>query len=119
MAAWAREKTHPIFNRAPFGITGTEIKSSYPSEGDRPRTHDARLQRHVEIAISQPFRSESRRRRADGDQLGMPGRIFVAHSAVTSARHDRPVTNNDTAHRHLAARRRATGFLEGQLHETA
>ena len=49
----------------------------------------------------------------------MAGRVPVGQSAISRARHNLALADDDAADRHLAARRRGTGLIKGQLHEAS
>jgi hypothetical protein len=75
MAGRVIEKADTTFNSATFGIECAEIEPPDPRERDRGRTHGARFQRHVQITIDEPLRSERCASRSDGEHLRMGGRI--------------------------------------------
>jgi len=95
------------------------IEASEPRKRDRPRTHRARLQRHIEIAARQPFRSQRRAGLPDREKLGVSRRVFQFEGPVPRPRDNPPLPiRDDRADRHLAARGGRFGFLESQVHRT-
>src|SRR5438034_8305082 len=77
MAGRLRENARPVLHAPALGVRGTEIKPPETREGDRGRAHGAGLERHVEIAVSEPWRPLPFRRGAQYQHLGM-GRGIAA-----------------------------------------
>ena len=72
------EHARAMFDRAALGIAGCVVELRDPGMGYRARAHRARFQRDPQIAIGEPLVAELLRRRADGDDLRMGGRIVIA-----------------------------------------
>ena len=76
------EHARAVLDAAALGIGSAEIEPADTRERDGSRAHGAGLQRHVEIAAGEPFLAEHRAGGADGQQLGMRGRVFQLARAV-------------------------------------
>src|SRR5215831_3211787 len=77
---------HTVFDRSTLWIGRSEIEAADACERDRCRAHGARLQRHVEIAIEEPFVAELSRSLSDRQHLGMRSGVMVRDGAVRRLR---------------------------------
>src|ERR1700738_2211921 len=64
---------HPVFDRSTLAIGRPEIEAPDARERDCCRAHGAGLERHVEIAIEQPFVAEGSRGLTDRQPLRVGG----------------------------------------------
>jgi hypothetical protein len=117
MAGRRGVELHAVVHRAAFRIGGPVIKPADARKRDGARAHRARLERDVEIAIDQPLGTERRAGGADGDDLGMGGRVMVDERAIAGAGDDGAVMHNDAADRNLATVAGRVRFLQRLVHE--
>ena len=75
MAGRFREEASPCSTAPPFGSARAEIEPPEAREGDGRGAHGARLERDVEIAVDEPLAAKLGASLADGEELGMRGRI--------------------------------------------
>ncbi len=112
-----REEAGAVFDRPHLLIRRREVNPSEAGEGNGPRAHGARLQRHMEIAGCEPFGAQYMCGLADRQHLGMGGGVFQFERAVAS-----PGDNlareigDDGTHRNLTPGRCGFSFGESDLH---
>ena len=117
VAGGRREEAHPIFDSAAFRIRRPEIKPPDARKRYRRGTHGARLQRHIKIAVGEPFTAKRRRRRTNRNELRVRGRIVVSDGAIAGSSDHGTVSHNRTAHGYFTARSGGPGFFKGDLHK--
>ncbi len=83
---------------------------------DRTRTHDARLERHIQFAFRQTIVAQRLCRRAQRLHFGMSRRVVAADWTVVPNGNHLSVANDDGTHRHLSLHHRGTGLLQRQAH---
>jgi 23S rRNA pseudouridine2605 synthase len=71
----------------------------------------------MQVALDEALAADRGGRLPDREQFGMRGRIPVTQRAVAGAHDHRTVAHDHATNRHLAGRRRGTGFLKGHIHE--
>ena len=90
-------------NAAAIELKNALQKAPDAGEGDRLGAHRTGLQRHVEIAIDQPRRTELGCGGTDRQHLGMGGWVAVGLRAIAGGGQDRAIGADDHgADRHLA-----------------
>ena len=115
MAGRLREEARAMLDRAAFGIGRAEIEAADAGKGDGGGAHGARLERHIEVAIGEPLAAELGAGGADGEQLGMRGRVAQGERAVAGGcQHLAIGAHHHGADRHFAEVARAFGLVEGQ-----
>ena len=107
----------PVFDRSTLAIGRPEIEAPDARERDCCRAHGAGLERHVEIAIEQPFVAEGSRGMPDRQHLGMRGRVVVRDGAVRRLRDQVSRAHDHAAHRNLAGLRCRLRLRERERHE--
>ncbi len=111
------KKARAMLDRAAFGIGRAEIEAADAGKGDGGGAHGAGFERHIEVAIAQPFAAELGAGGADGEQLGMRGRVAHGEGAVAGAgQHLAVGAHHHGADRHFAEVASAFGLLEGKVH---
>ena len=80
-------------------------------------THDTGLERDIQIAAWQPVVAEALCRVAQGDDLGMGGRIVARDRRIEAASYDLAVLDHHGADRHLADGPAFSRQIERGLHE--
>lgn len=97
------KKARAIVYRAALGVLSAVIKTPEACKGDGARTHGARLQRDIEVAIDQPFAPQAFCRRANGQNLGMGGWVLEFHYPVAGFGQNLPIRVEDhRSHWHFA-----------------
>ncbi len=114
MAGRLAEKAGAKFHRPALGVGGSKIEPPEAGEGNRPRTHGAGLQRHIEIAADQAFRADFGRRLPDGQHLGMGGGVPVGQGAVAGSPQNLSPTHHNGPNRDLAEGGGGSGQIKGQ-----
>jgi len=74
----------------------------HPRMHDQPRTHAARLQRHIQGTARQPVVVDGRGGGPNGHHLGMGAGVAAADRAVEATANDFTVLHQHRAHRHFA-----------------
>lgn len=116
MAGGLVEEADTVIDRAALRIVGRIIDPPDAGEGDGGRAHGAGLQRHVEIAAGEPLVIQGLASQADGKHFRMGRRIAQFPRTVARRGHDPPLPDDGSAHRHLPARGRGAGLVEGHAH---
>src|SRR6267154_5208604 len=117
MAGRLLEDARAVLDSAALRIVGGEIKPPDTSERYRRGTHRAGLQRDIEIAPGEPFHAEPGGAGAQGQHLGMGGRVMILLDLVAESRDDRTaLIDQHRADRHLAALGRRPRLRERQRH---
>jgi hypothetical protein len=80
----------------------------------RPHTHEARLDRHVDGRTSQTVVADGRRRLAQHQHLGVRRRIVTPDRLIERPRHDAAVLDEDGADRYLTRVLRETRLFKGR-----
>ena len=102
--------------RARLGVGGPEHQPAQPGGHRRAGAHRARFERDVQGGVVQSPRSGLGRGLAQGQDLGVAGRVAGGLSLVAGGR-DHPIpADHDRSDRHLAGVARSPGLLECQLH---
>ena len=96
------EEPHAVVDRAALRVGGAVVEPPDAGERHRRGAHGAGLERHIEIAVGQPFGAERGGGLADRDHLRMGGRVAVGERAVAGLRDHLAVADDDAADRHLA-----------------
>ena len=117
MAGRLREEARAMLDRAAFGIGRAEIEAADAGEGDRGGAHGAGLERDIEVAIGEPLAAELGAGGADGEQLGMRGRVAHGEGAVAGGcEHLAIGAHHHGADRHFAEVVGAHRLFEGKVH---
>ena len=117
MAGRLREEARAMLDGAALWVWRTEIEPAKPREGDGRGAHGARLERDVEIAIDEPLAAEPGASLADGEELGMGGRIAKLKRAVAGfGQHLAGRAHHHGADGNLAQKVRGLGLGEGEIH---
>ncbi len=112
------EKAHTVLDTAALFVTSTKIEPADTGKGNGRRAHGARLQRDIQIAAGQALGFQPRRRRTDGQHLGMGRRIGQLQRSVAGpGQHLAASPGHHRPYRHLAARRCRPCLGQGQIHE--
>src|SRR4029077_18958276 len=111
------EKLDLRLDRAGLLVRCSEDDERDASKDGGAGAHRARLDGHVERAIRQPPACDGACGLANGDDLGMRGRIRIDLSTIAGARDDLAVAHDRGPDRHVAVFRRKTPFLDGHTHE--
>lgn len=101
-----------------FRFPGAEDQATDPSEHQGARAHGARLQGYRECAVFQPPTvAEDRGRAAQGEDLGVRGRVAEGLPGIGRAREFTPVgIEDDGTDRHVAIARIGCGGDRGPDH---
>ena len=113
MAGGLGEEARAMVDPAPLRVGSRVIEATQSGERDGGRAHRTGLQRHVEIAVDEPFGADRGAGGSDRQDLGMGRRIAIDERAVAGGREDRAVPDDHGPDRHLAARCSSTGFGKG------
>ncbi len=105
-----------MIDAAALGVKRSEVEVADSGEGDGLRAHGARLQGDVEIAVREARRPGYAAGFANGQQLGMGGRIIVPLDPVVGAGDDVAVPDDHRADRDLARRSCELRLFEGRRH---
>ena len=91
-------------HRPAFRVTGAEDQSTDPGMTDRPGAHGAGLQRDIKLQTGKPVIPELLRGLAQGQDLGMGGRIMTGNRTVVCLRDNaiRSLIDNQRPDRRLA-----------------
>lgn len=116
MAGWLLEEASAMLDTAALGIMGAEVEPPDPREGDGGCAHGAWLQRHVEIAASQPLRAENAGGFANGENFGMGGGVSAFAGSVSRFREQLFAANHHGADRYFPACTGRACLVEGDLH---
>ena len=103
--------------RARFGIKTAKHHAFEACMQHRTRAHGTRLQRHKQLTAIQPVVAQRLRRRTQCQNFSMGGGVMAGDRCVAAGGDDFAILHHHRAHRHLARRRCALGFLQGELHE--
>ena len=117
MAGFRCKEAHAGIDRAALGVGRAVIEPPDPRKRDRPRTHRARLQRDIKIAIDQPLGPDRLGGLPDRQNFGMRGRIAVGQRAVAGRGDDLVTADNDASDRDLAGFSGIFRRFQGQIHE--
>lgn len=109
-----REHVDDTAARARFRVRRAIDDARNARMHDRARAHQARLQRHIELAARQPVILEFLRGGAQRGHFGMRGRIVPADRMIEARRDNFVAEDNHRAHRHFAG---TAGFFGGALRE--
>ena len=85
MAGRLGEEARAMLDGAAFRVWRAEIEPADAGEGDGRGAHGARLERDIEVAIDEPLAAKPGAGLANGEQLGMGGRIVKLKRAVAGA----------------------------------
>jgi hypothetical protein len=85
-------------------------------EDDRARAHRARLERHVERAVEDAPRAEVRGGGAQGEHLGVRGRVLAQLALVVAGADHLAVVDDDGADRDVVVRERQLRLGEREAH---
>lgn len=105
-----------MIDAAALGVKRPEVEVADADKGDGLRAHGARLQGDVEIAVREARRPGYAAGFANGQQLGMGGRIIVPLDPVVGAGDDFAAPDDHRADRDLARRSCVFRLLEGRRH---
>ena len=87
-----------------------------PGRDECTRAHRARLERHHHRDVGQSPAPDRGRGVAEGQHLGVRGRVASALTLVVTGRHDPPVDQRHGADGHLPLRGRCPCLGQGELH---
>ena len=102
--------------RAGLRVVRAEEHAADARVDDGAGAHGARLKRHIEVAVNQPFRSDLASRFAQRKNFGMGGGIKIAQSAVAGGCEHDTVFHDDGPHRHLAQSASVMRGIERKRH---
>lgn len=112
------EKPHPRFHRTGFVIGGGKIKAADAGMRNGTGAHRARLQRHPQVAIIQPFRAARRHGRTKRQHFSMVQAVGITLHPVLRQRNDATICCSDRGgHRHFTGDRSSAGFLQQKRHD--
>src|SRR6185437_15585134 len=111
------KEPHTALDRAALGIGRAVIEAADAGKRDRAGAHGAWLERDIEIAIGEPLAGKLFSGLANGQYLGMRGRIAVGKRPVPGCGDHLAVADDDTADRHLAGFSSHFGGSQRQIHE--
>lgn len=111
-----RKESWSMVNRAAFRIARTEIQTANTGKRNRARAHRAGFERHIEIAIGEPFAPEFARSLAQNQNFGMGCGVVVGYGSVTGLGNDPPFMKKHGADRHFTLIRCRTGRLKRMVH---
>ena len=110
------EHTRPLLDRAALGIGRAVVEPGDPSMPDRSGAHRAWLERDPQLAAVEPLVAEPFGGAAQGEDLGMGGRVGEPARRVVRLADHRAVLDHDRADRHFARRRCGPRQLERARH---
>ena len=84
--SWLAENVEHAAGRPGLRIGRAVHDPRHPGEHDRPRAHRARLERHVEDRARYPPPADGRSRLAQGELLGVRGRIAAVSRSLPATR---------------------------------
>ena len=108
-----------MIDAAALGVKRPEVEVADAGKGYGLRAHGARLQGDVEIAVREARRPGYAAGFANGQQLGMGGRIIVPLDPVVGAGDDFAAPDDHRADGDLARRSRVFRLFEGRRHMRA
>ena len=111
------EIAHAILDRAALGVGGAVIEAADAGERDRRRAHGAGFERHIEVAVDEPFRAHRLGGAADCDDFRMGGRIAIGKRAIAGLGEQVAVAHDHAADRHLAGLCRRARLCQRKIHE--
>src|SRR3954447_19933885 len=117
MAGRCGEEPHAGLDRAALGIGRAVIEPPDPCKGDRARTHGARLQRDVEVAVDQPLAADLLGRLAQRNDFGMGRWVLVGQRPIGGGGNDLVIVDHHASDRNLARFSGVFGRFERQIHE--
>ena len=104
-----RDRTGPRLPRAEHQPRDARVHQ-------RARTHEARLNRDVQVCTRQAVTAHLRRRGPQRDDLGVRRGVLRADRPVEALAHDAPVHHHDRADRYFALRRGSLRELQRTAH---
>lgn len=112
------ENARSMFDTTAFGIGRAKIEPSDPGQGNCRGAHGAGFQGHVKIAAKQTGAAKDLGRLLERDKLGMGRCVREFFGTVAGNGQDllRLRIDDQSGDRHLLAKRRFSGFGEGQFH---
>ena len=117
VAGGRTEEPHAGIDRAALGVARAVIEPADAGKRDGGRAHGTGLERDIEVAIDQPLAADLVGGGADGENLGMRGRIAVGERPVPGGSYDFAVPHDHATDRHLPGFPGALGRFQGQIHE--
>jgi 23S rRNA pseudouridine2605 synthase len=102
-----------------LGIVGPPDHAADAGVADGPGAHGAGLKRHIEGQAGEAVVSKFRSRSAQGDNLGMGGRVMGSDGAIAALGDDLAgrFIDDHAAHRSLSRVRRRLRTCQGHVHE--
>src|SRR4051812_14101656 len=101
---------------AGLGVGAAVDDTRHAREDDRARAHRAGLERDVQGAVENPPGAERAGRLAQGDGLGVGGRVLAQLALVVPGADDLAGAHDDGADRHVVVLERALGLRDGEAH---
>ena len=105
-----------MLHGAALGVTGGEIDPAQAREGNGPGAHGAGFQRHIEVATVEPLVAQRACGGANGEDLGVGGRVAVADDPIAGGGEDDAIAREHSADGRFAARGGRPGLVEGPRH---
>src|SRR5438045_8595639 len=108
------EDVGPMLDAAALWVIGGEIEPPDPRQRDRRGAHWARLQAYIQVAAGQSLQPEPRGPGAQGQHLGMRGRIVVLLDLIAESSNQYAVfIEQRRTDRHLVSFRCRLRLVEG------
>jgi len=116
MAIGAVEELHAILHRPRLGVGSGVNHAPQPGMSNRPGTHGAGLESHIEVAAIEPPGPSGRQRRTDRHQFGMGGGVGELPHAVALGGEDALALHHHGTHGRFAGGGGFCGEVEGEVH---
>jgi len=114
--AWVVHDLHHRVHGAGFGVVRAVNQAPNAGVNQRARAHRARLNCSKQIAVSQAMVADRGTRFAQGNHLGVSGRVGIGDVAIESMANDLAIVNDHCADGDFSGLKRTLRGTQGFLH---